>query len=425
MVKESKKPFLSHRQVEIIGLILIVLSVLFAMSLASYSARDELLMNHHGLIDNTMGIAGVFISYFLIKLGVGYFAWGFIPLIFAWGACTLFKLDKKILKRTTRFIFGLILLLSVLFSIDAIAEGAMNYSSGFVPGGFIGGTLALFLSDWIGVVPSIIVLITAIVILISGYFRFSLTTPIKSLKAGRRIHKDEENIYQKEKLEKKWYRKKKKEDARSKEILIVPEKTIKKVKNEFKKPTDPLKTAGIAAKENKITSSEKSKSEIKLVTNHKPYILPGVDLLNEAPIKTGHSDEELQEKAALLTKTLAEFGVEGNVTRIIPGPVITMYEVKPGEGVRVNKIANLADDIARVMAAKHIRIVAPIPGKTVVGVEIPNQIPELIHYHSIINSASFASAKGLLTIAIGKTAEGVPFTFDLDKMPHLLVAGTT
>ena len=183
-MQENKKPLLSSRQIEILGLILIVISVLFAMSLASYSERDELILTHHTLIDNSMGFAGVLISSILIKWGVGYFAWGFIPILFAWGVFTLFKLKKNILKRTSWFLSGLIVLLSILFSIDAVMEGTRHFP-------LMTGSIAYFLSDMIGIVPAIIVLITSIIIMISGYFRFSLTAPIQSLKIGRRVKKEE------------------------------------------------------------------------------------------------------------------------------------------------------------------------------------------------------------------------------------------
>ncbi len=417
----ENKRSLTGRQLEVLGLILIILSVLFAMSFASYSPRDELIMNHYSLIDNTMGIAGVFISYFFIKLGVGWFAWGFVPLLFAWGLFTLFRWDKRILKRCTWFGLGLILLLSILFSIGPLAQNGLHAETGFIPGGFVGGTFAVFLSDWLGVVPAIIATIAAVLILISGFFRFSLTAPFKSLRSGEKNTAERKNRFRwlKKKREKEKITEKPPEEAPK--DFFPPDDTMRK-EDVIEPPREKVRSrnAEIAEKE-KIRPQKKKERKM----NERPYMLPSADLLTEAPDNGGYNESELRQKADKLTKTLAEFGVEGRVTRIIPGPVITMYEVEPGTGVRVNKIVNLEDDIARVMAAKHVRIVAPIPGKTVVGVEIPNRHPELIHYHSIINSTPFVQAKGLLTIAVGKTAEGIPFTFDLDKMPHLLVAGTT
>jgi S-DNA-T family DNA segregation ATPase FtsK/SpoIIIE len=423
MVQENKKPFLSNRQIEILGLILIILSVLFAMSLASYSERDELILTHHTLIDNSMGFAGVLISSILIKWGVGYFAWGFIPLIFIWGVFTLFKLKKKLLKRTTWFLSGLIVLLSILFSVDVFMKGTAHFP-------LMTGTIAYSLSDWIGVTPTIIVLITAIFILISGYFRFSLSAPIKSLKLGKRVKKDDlpikEAVPKPKKIKKvKKVKKIKPEPVpqNTTSILDAIRKKEEETVAEAPPITEPLKKSPIT-KISKSPEPVKEKEKKKEAFN-KPYILPSYDLLKKAPLSKTFNEQELQKKAQLLTETLPKYGVEGKVVRILPGPVITMYEVEPGEGVRVSKIAGLENDIARVMAAKHVRIIAPIPGRTVVGVEIPNDDPELIHFHSIVSSELFQHAKSLLTVAVGKTAEGKPYTFELDKMPHILVAGTT
>jgi len=179
-VQENRKPFLSNRQSEILGFILIVISVLFALSLASYSMRDELILTHHTLIDNAMGFAGVLISSILIKWGVGYFAWGLIPLIFAWGVFILFKINNRILRRSTWFVMGLIVLLSILFSLDTVSESLRHFP-------LLTGMIAYSLSDWFGIAPTIIILITSIIILTSGYFRFSLIAPIASLKAGRKL----------------------------------------------------------------------------------------------------------------------------------------------------------------------------------------------------------------------------------------------
>jgi DNA segregation ATPase FtsK/SpoIIIE, S-DNA-T family len=430
-MQENKKNPLSNRQKEILGFILIVISILLAMSFASYSERDELILTHHTLIDNAMGFAGVLFSSIFIKWGIGHFAWGFIPLLFAWGVFVLFKINKKILKRTTWFISGLMVLLSILFSVDIMNEGVRYFP-------LLTGIIAYSLSDWIGVIPTAIVLIASILILVSGYFRFSLTAPLESLKQGRNIKKTKVPKEKKAKKEKRSLRKKQKEkpievptipgnildkirepfpENEEEEIHIQPEELPKPVLAPIKKIKKPK-----IAKE----STAKKPDPVKKQTSfNKPYILPSHDLLKEAPVSSSYNEEELQRKAKLLTETLPTYGVEGKVVRILPGPVITMYEVELGEGVRVSRIANLEHDIARVMAAKHVRIIAPIPGRTVVGVEIPNNDPELIHFHSIINSKQFREAKGFLSIAVGKTAEGVPFTFELDKMPHLLVAGTT
>ena len=137
------------------------------------------------------------------------------------------------------------------------------------------------------------------------------------------------------------------------------------------------------------------------------------------------SDDELVEKADFLAKSLLTFGVEGNVVNISPGPVITLFEVEPAEGVRVNKFVQLSDDLARVMKAPRVRIIAPIPGKSSVGIEIPNENPSTVYMKTVVNSEKFISSKSNLTVALGKNTTGENFIIELDKLPHLLIAGTT
>ena len=126
-----------------------------------------------------------------------------------------------------------------------------------------------------------------------------------------------------------------------------------------------------------------------------------------------------------MTQSLSTYGVVGKVVNVHPGPVITLFEVEPAEGVRVNKFVQLADDLARVMEASSVRVIAPIPGKSSVGIEIPNRNPATVYFKSIVNSPEFAESESMLTLAIGKTTSGEISTLDLSKMPHLLIAGTT
>lgn len=156
------------------------------------------------------------------------------------------------------------------------------------------------------------------------------------------------------------------------------------------------------------------------------YKMPSLDLLAEVPGEQGDIDRELLlENARILEAALRDFDVAGRVVEVSPGPVVTRYEVEPAPGVKVNRIVVLADDLARVMSAKGIRIQAPVPGKSVVGVEIANQTRETVYLREILESPVFRKAESKLTIALGKNIVGEPFVADLARMPHLLVAGAT
>lgn len=158
----------------------------------------------------------------------------------------------------------------------------------------------------------------------------------------------------------------------------------------------------------------------------KDFELPSLDFLAQAPKKRkGVSESEIDSKIADLLEKLRKFKIDGDVIRTYSGPVVTTFEFKPAPNVAVRKILNLQDDLAMALRAQTIRIQAPIPGKDVVGIEIPNSDIETIYLREVLESEIFSTAKSELTIALGKDIVGAPFVTDLKKLPHLLIAGTT
>jgi S-DNA-T family DNA segregation ATPase FtsK/SpoIIIE len=155
------------------------------------------------------------------------------------------------------------------------------------------------------------------------------------------------------------------------------------------------------------------------------YIFPSVDLLDTHYGSEEVDEEELKANAELLRTKLSDFSVEIDSISVTPGPVVTLYELVPAAGVKISRIENLQDDIALALKAKGIRIIAPMPGKGTVGVEIPNHNPALVTIRSVINSAKFRDSKVALPLAVGKTISGEVYVDDLAKMPHLLIAGAT
>ena len=155
--------------------------------------------------------------------------------------------------------------------------------------------------------------------------------------------------------------------------------------------------------------------------------LPDVDLLDEKreDTKLGFSPDALEAMSKQLELKLADFGVQASVVSVLPGPVITRFEVQPAAGVKVQKISALAKDLARSMAVISVRIVEVIPGKSVVGIEIPNEHREMVQLKEVIHSSVFQDAASTLTLALGKDISGATIVADIAKMPHLLVAGTT
>ncbi len=155
------------------------------------------------------------------------------------------------------------------------------------------------------------------------------------------------------------------------------------------------------------------------------YVLPDPDLLSISEKALQINKEELYTNGTLLEKTLEQFGVKAKVVDIHPGPVITRYDLSPAPGVRVQQIENLGNDIALAMKAPSIRVLAPVPGKAAVGIEIPNPHPAMVYLKEIVLSPNFQNNRMIMPLGVGKTTEGEAFVSDLTSMPHLLIAGST
>ena len=163
------------------------------------------------------------------------------------------------------------------------------------------------------------------------------------------------------------------------------------------------------------------------VRREKPeYILPPLDLLTPSEVKVNRTEavEEMRAKADIIVNTLRSFGVEVKIKDIFRGPAITRYEIQPGVGVKVKKITGLADDIALCLAAQGVRIAA-VPGKSAIGIEIPNEVKDMVSLRDILSAHEFRESKSKLTFAVGKDITGNIILGDIAKMPHVIIAGTT
>ena len=226
--------------------------------------------------------------------------------------------------------------------------------------------------------------------------------------------------------------------------------TAKRLRQAFAFSADRIKTFYIKLRERRTKSKKRSK-KIKAETDQKPsatkpvkeipapkqevfdfmhsgtgFQLPSINFLDDYKTELSSADDEnLQMQSKLLEKKLDDFGVKGQVVTVSPGPVITTFEYEPAPGVKINKIVNLTDDLALALRAISIRIVAPIPGKAVIGIELPNSTRELVRFKGIVASSVFEKSKSKLTICLGKDIVGNPVVAELNKMPHLLIAGAT
>ncbi len=193
-----------------------------------------------------------------------------------------------------------------------------------------------------------------------------------------------------------------------------------------KEPTPPAKSTPIVKvlEENEqILAKQVEKGKVKKPKNFK---LPYLDFLKTPPKRRAHVNEsEIDTKIKDLLEKLRQFKIEGDVVRTYSGPIVTTFEFKPAAHIKVSKILNLQDDLAMALRAETIRIQAPIPGKDVVGIEIPNSQTQTIYLREILESKLFKTSSSPLTLAVGKDIVGNPFVTDLKKLPHLLIAGTT
>ena len=180
-------------------------------------------------------------------------------------------------------------------------------------------------------------------------------------------------------------------------------------------------------KTSKTYDSEKTQTiSIKQEANYDNYKIPSVNLLNKIDKKADdNSKKKVLKNASLLEKTLADFGVEAKVNQVTVGRTITRYEIQPSPGVKVSKIVNLTDDIALSLAARSIRMEAPIPGKSAIGIEVPNETPLMVGLREVFEREEFKKFDSPLAMALGKDISGKPVIGDIGKMPHLLIAGST
>jgi DNA segregation ATPase FtsK/SpoIIIE, S-DNA-T family len=203
-----------------------------------------------------------------------------------------------------------------------------------------------------------------------------------------------------------------------KTIIEQPKPQPEPVKPEIKEVVTP---------KNDIPDQEGEKPSADKPFDAKTYRLPSTDLLAapKAGEYTGPTNAEIEESSKKLEETLSHFNIEAQVVGVSPGPVVTRYEIKPKPGVKVSSIVSLSNDIALAMKARGIRIEAPIPGKDAIGFEIPNEKPAMVLLREIVEDPVFANRKNRLLVALGRHADGTPAVADLEKMPHVLVAGAT
>ena len=382
--------FTINKIVEIFGILLILLSILLLISLASYSPSDpNFIFPKNTEIKNILGIQGSYVSdIFLQSIGVISYL---IPITFFFTGINIFK-SKKIL----------LILENVFFIIAYSALGSLFfsifYSNSFWltvngNGGFIGNFIQnSYLFSLINLNNKILYYIIAIFIIL--FFLISINFSIKSLIIFLK------NLF--------IYKKKNNFD----EKIVQEDLSDRKIINE--------KIEQTRIQENFSFLNNSPSPKKKLLK----FKLPPLDFLTLPPKKQKDKKNNQNFDENFLEKILLDFGVEGKIKKISHGPVVTLNEFEPAAGIKVSKIINLAEDIARNTSSESARI-STIPGSSTVGIELPNLSRENVHLSEIISSSNFLKKDIKLPIALGKSISGDPIVRDLSAMPHLLIAGTT
>jgi DNA segregation ATPase FtsK/SpoIIIE, S-DNA-T family len=379
---------------EILGVVTILGSVYLALSLYSYSVWDPAVFTFSRVaVKNYGGVAGAQLSDFLVTIaGISSFAIPVFLLLFGLRRLLGIPGQKIYFWGSLLFVFSSSLMLSLL-------RLTFDLNIGMNSGGLMGSMATGFLEKYLSTLGAYLCSMSAFlssVILLSPVSLSSFARNLKPLQDAEPQRKAEKSVIEEE-------------------ILVrSPEKSAVPVLN------DPLKTDPPVAGSSKL----KSERPPKPAAGADGYTLPSVDLLTVYDPSARPSKEELLSNSALLESKLSDFGVEGKITQVHPGPVVTMYEFEPAPGVKINRVVSLADDLALAQKAQSMRV-SPIPGKAAIGIEVPNKLREIVSFREIVSSEKFVKSYSKITLALGKDIFGGPVVADLAKMPHLLVAGAT
>ncbi|MEK6692993.1 MAG: DNA translocase FtsK 4TM domain-containing protein [Nitrospirota bacterium] len=398
---------------EALGIALIALSIIITISLLSYSSIDPSFNTAGGdrKVSNYIGVFGSYLADILLQLfGGGTYL---IPLlIFFYGGNKLLRKEKE--PKALRLAGGISLLLTASSLLRLRFDALFIFNERIPSGGLIGSLISDILIRYLSTTGSYIVIVTILLFSLTITTRFSLVSLASGFKDASVVVFNRISDYMRERRERK-FRAKSRVERKTREVIETEE--------EVETPVEAPKI--VEAGEKEVPKPALVQTHFRFMEPGGEFQLPSLSLLDDPPPgKRRASKEELLMSSNILEKKLQDFGVEGRVTQVQPGPVVTMYEFEPAPGIKLSKIVSLADDLAMAMRSVSVRV-APIPGKSVVGIEIPNHEREDVFLKEILSSEDFRKSPSKLTVALGKDIFGNPVITDLARMPHLLVAGAT
>jgi len=397
----------------VVALILLFLILFLLLGLCSYIlplfAREPVLQQPAA---NWCGSFGFYSAHYLFSF-LGLIA--FFPVCILCYATATILLSQTAAERLPFIIAGITGIMISSSGLFGSCEELFLPSAFVQPGGYLGNLVWSLLSSVIGTVGSVLVLLLLLIFSLMSAVRFSPFGVAKWLwRSDPRTQAPSESHIHAALLQKK-----EKMSARQRNQKAEPHKSPPEETFPIPAVHEPLKRAISLESTNKQEASLKS-------SRRGAYQLPPLSLLDpndEGDVEV--SREHYYEVSAVLLAKLQDFGVQGNVAGISPGPVVTTYEFSPAPGVKINKIVTLADDLAMVLKVDRVRIVGSIPGKAAIGIEIPNPVRKKVFLKDILVTAEYQDASSMLTIALGFDVIGRPIVASLARMPHLLIAGAT
>ena len=452
----------NEKKKKIIGILLLVFSFFLFFSIVSFSRYDEALLGSFfsDLVNgktknpaNWLGVVGAHFSTFLVKHTLGYFSVAFPIILFFWGVAFFKKIKFRTIIYTSNFILLAAIILASLFGMLKNILDADNLFANL--SGSVGDYFGEVLKRLFGGIGGVIFLITSFLLLLIIAFNVkieSLIAFIKSIfiKASGSSNEaaedrksnlgNDENLGKIKELrpEKKKRRVIPQQDAFAKDEQELEDEETKiriirkdeeaalpietnEILNEEIKKVDLEKTGDIPPRKIAVDLEASLPNQWEEILNYKKPSLELLDPVVDEDYKV--AEEELKRNAEQLKEKLKLFDISIQDISVTPGPVVTLYEIVPEPGVKISRIVGLENDIALALAARGIRIIAPIPGKSAIGVEIPNAEASIVNARSVVGKVF--DSKVELPMALGKTISGDVYVTDLSKMPHLLIAGST
>jgi S-DNA-T family DNA segregation ATPase FtsK/SpoIIIE len=401
-----------------------LVAIFILIALVSYSPNDPAFMTtgSSSVVSNAVGVSGAMVADILLHL-MGYLAYGF-PAFLAYKIVESLR-DKTESPEFSWALFGFKSLGLILLVVSACGLATLHFEvaedASYMAGGMLGALVVDFSR------PVLAILGTTLVLFATFLFGLTITAAISWLDFIDRVGAATLRLMSgtAEKFDK-WLEDRKQAVA-AKQRLASRKKVLDiHIEKEKKRVPPTIKTFSTNKAVEKSPRVEKERQGTLFATTSVKE-LPAIGLLDawQETNDSGFSKESLEAMSKLLELKLKDFGIVIEVTAVNPGPVITRFEVQPAPGVKVSRITNLAKDLARSLAIVSVRVVEVIPGKTVIGIEIPNEKRETIQFSQVLSSPDFDLSTSPLSMALGHDIVGKPVIVDLGKMPHLLVAGTT